>query len=167
MTANGYILPTVRTGEHIVYELDTRGTIEFDQNISQEGLKFLSIAKKWSLMRKLTRKNDWFMNHLTKDGYDPDELLLMLNMISKFGPNSITFKTNMRLRQDAFRQAARGLDVMSNLSVLGENLSVNYGYMQFRLGENEIRRVRYEEGRWMVTTGWIMPVWTNKSFPVS
>lgn len=161
------VMPTVRSGELIVYRLGTHGTVEFDQNISKEGLEFLAQARSGAFLRKIRRQETSFRHNLEKDGYDSEELLSILNMVEKTGPNSISFRTDKRQDRHATRLASRGLNVLSNLSVLGNNLSVTYGHMQFRLTENEVRKMSYENGAWMVTTGWLMPVWSEKSYIVS
>lgn len=161
------VMPTVRSGELISYNLKTHGTVEFDQNISKEGLEFLAQARSGPIMRKIRRQETSFRHNLEKDGYDPEELMSILNLIEGPRHNSIRFKSDKTQDRHTTRLALRGLDVLSNLSVLGKNLSVTYGFMQFRITENEVRKTVYENGVWMVTTGWLMPVWSEKSYTVS
>lgn len=159
-------MPTLSSDRVISYALNTHLTVVFDHAISYEGLKFLNHARKNAVTRKMSRYDADFRKHLSVDGYDTSELMEILQLVHRASVYNISFTSDTHLERWRVNQALRGLDVLHNLSILGKNMKVESGYGHLRINENEIRKVEYVDGQWMVTNGWVKPVWSEKSYRI-
>lgn len=165
-TLNTGTLPTVRANQAIIYNLETSGTLEFNQELNEEALKFLNHGRQNVLIRKVRPYDAEFKKHLEADGFDVEDLLAILGLIDRINRKGVAFKTKKRLSRHEIRQATRGLDVLAELSVFGKDFKVEYGYLQFRVTENEVKKVKFDNGRFFETKGWLVPVWSEESRPV-
>lgn len=158
--------PTVPAGSYFVQDLETSGKLSFYQPLPEEAIRFLEHAKRNSLFRKALPYNTVFNQLLTEDGYNPAEMLLVLNLVSGVTPIAVSFKSSKRYNKHQVSQAMRGFDVLSRLSVFG-NTPVRDAYLQFRSRENSIHKAYLVDGAMRANHGVVLPIWCSEDTRIS